>query len=508
MADGRVDAFRKHVRMAAARYRLERLARVSWAIAWALALGLLFLLLLSLVTPVAAWAWQIVAGLFFLTVIGAVTVYRWGYDRRHLLVRMDAQGKLPDSVLSAGDWEGAAGDPWRERQRVETLRRLETIDWRQAWPVRWPRLLWLPLASVVFLAGILGLLQQSWLERAHLAAIAQHEADKPVAADQIKPIEDVFKDWEEAQKIAPSPELAELLKQIKPLRDQMASGQMTEKQLFLKLNDVQAALQAAQDKLKAESMEPMAASMAEAMKDLDGMSGLAAALQRKDFAAARDQAAQAQEKYQSSGAKMPEGAQAQAAADKMAEAAKKADGNPQASSAMKQMQQGLSKGDSSEMSKGLGDLKDSLGQQAEKQSQSNNLSTQMAQMSDAKNSLGNGDGSGIKMGMPQLSLAKSMQQQKGAGSTIDPNRTGAATQLDASHQDVKLTGTAGDGKSETQTESTQDPHFEQTAASVNASEFAAYEKLSEQATQDENLPVADRQTIKRYFQDIHPQNNP
>ena len=73
---------------------------------------------------------------------------------------------------------------------------------------------------------------------------------------------------------------------------------------------------------------------------------------------------------------------------------------------------------------------------------------------------------------------------------------------------VPITGTAGDGASETQTESTKDPHFEQTAGSVNSAQFAAYEKLSEQATQDENLPVADRQMIKRYFEDIRPQGTP
>ena len=112
------------------------------------------------------------------------------------------------------------------------------------------------------------------------------------------------------------------------------------------------------------------------------------------------------------------------------------------------------------------------------------------------------------MGLPQLSLAKSLEQQHGAGSTVDPNRFGAQTQLDAGHQQMKITGTAGDGASETQTESTNNPHLEQTASSVNQTQFSAYEKLSEQATEDENLPVADRQMIKRYFEDIRPQSNP
>ncbi len=73
---------------------------------------------------------------------------------------------------------------------------------------------------------------------------------------------------------------------------------------------------------------------------------------------------------------------------------------------------------------------------------------------------------------------------------------------------MKLTGTAGQGNSETQTESTTDPHQEQTASGVSAAQFEQFEKLSEQATEDENLPVADRQMIKRYFEDIRPSGNP
>lgn len=93
---------------------------------------------------------------------------------------------------------------------------------------------------------------------------------------------------------------------------------------------------------------------------------------------------------------------------------------------------------------------------------------------------------------------------KGAGSTSDPNRSGAATSLAANRQKVNVTGTAGTGHSETTTESTNDQHLESTASSVSATELAAYQQLSEQATNDENLPVASRQLIKRYFENIRP----
>jgi hypothetical protein len=152
--DGARDAFRRQIRSAAARYHLERLARASRPIAWTLAVALLSLLILALVTPLAAYAWQIALALLLLGLASCAVIYRTGFDRRRLFVRMDAHAKLPDSVLSAGDWENANGDdPWRARQRTETLRRLENTDWRKTWPVRWPRHLWLPLASSLLLVA-------------------------------------------------------------------------------------------------------------------------------------------------------------------------------------------------------------------------------------------------------------------------------------------------------------------------------------------------------------------
>ncbi len=505
LADGTTLAFRKQIRMAAWRYRLERLARTSSRLAWAVAAALLVLLLVALILVSGTWLFPLALTVVFAGVAVGLGILEARVDRHRLLVRMDAHAKLPDVILSAGDWESAPRDPWRERQRTEALQLLSKLDWKQIWPIHWPRLLWLPLVTTFLLMAVLWKVQMDWVKKQWQAQVAMQQENAPANAEQLKPLEQVFQDWDEAQKVAPSPELAELLKQIKPMRDQMASGQMTEKQVLLKMNDIQARLQAAKDKLEASSLEPMAQSLADAVKDLDGMSGLAAALQRKDFAAAKEQAAQAQQKYESGAAKMPEGANAQTASDRLGEAAQKASSDPQASSSLSQMQNAVSNKDSSSMSKGLSGLKDSLAQQSQKQSQCHNLSLQLAQMGQCKNGMCNG--SGIKMGMPQLSLAKSMQPSKGAGSTVDPNRYGAATQLDANHQEMKITGTAGQGASETQTESTKDPHFEQTASNVNSAQFAAYEKLSEEATQDENLPVADRQMIKRYFEDIRPQGN-
>jgi hypothetical protein len=505
------DAFRIQLARAAQRGRLERLAQASSTIAWSLAIALLVLLLLGLATPVAAWALLVALALFGLALLAAFVVHRAGIGRHRLLTRMDLHGNLPDAVLSTGDWEGAAPDAWREGQRRSTLSALAGIDWRRAWPVAWPRLLWVPLASALFLALVLGWMQLHWQARHHAAELAAARENAPVAPERLQPLQEVFKDWDAAEKIAPSPELEKLLQEIKPMRDQMAAGRMNEKQLLLKLNDVQARLQAMQQKIEAESLEPLAQNLADALRNLDGMSALAAALQRKDFAAAQEQAGQAQEKYAAGQAQMPNADSAQSASQQLGAAAQQASsGHPQAADSLHQMQGALGQRDGQEMSKGLSGLKTSFGQEAARQSQRHNTGIQLAQLGECKNGLcQNPNGKpGIKVGLPQLSLSHSLQPGHGAGSSTDPNRAGAPTNLDSHTNEMRLTGTAGEGASETQTESSNDPRLEQTASGVNAPQFSAYQKMSEQAIDDENLPVADRQMIKRYFEDIRPQTPP
>jgi hypothetical protein len=516
------DAFGHHVALAARRRRLEQLARAVPVIAWALAVALLVVLLLALATPLIAWGFELATAPLLVAAIGALYIYARRIQRHRLLTRMDLHARLPDSVLTAGDWENDTPDAWRESQRRATLRALEQIEWKSAWPVAWPKRANLPLLSALILVAAISLLHRQWHAQHRAAELAEAKASAPLPKDQLQPLNDVFKDWDAAQKIAPSPELAQLLKDVRPLREQMENGRLTEKQLLLKLNDVQAELEAQREKLESQSLEPAAQAMADALRNLDGMSGLAAALERKDFAAAHDQADQAQKKYSSGAAKMPDAETAQAGAQKLGDAAQQAASDSNAASSLRQMQDALGKGDDSQMGQGLSGLKGSLAQQAERQGEGHSNDIEMAQLSGFKNGLGNqpgdgngdqpgqdgnGGGHGMQLGPPQLSLAKSLQPGSGAGNTTDPNHFGDKTQLADPANEMKLTGTPGQGPSETQNESSNDPHLEKTASSISTPQFSAYQKLSEQAIDDENLPVADRQMIKRYFEEIRPAGN-
>lgn len=107
--------------------------------------------------------------------------------------------------------------------------------------------------------------------------------------------------------------------------------------------------------------------------------------------------------------------------------------------------------------------------------------------------------------MPRLSMMKQQQPGKGAGSETDLNRFGAETQLASERHQETMNNIASEGESETTTVKTTQGQAETLRAGRTAS-FQEYQKLSQQAIADEAIPAAHRETIKRYFEKIRPEN--
>jgi hypothetical protein len=106
--------------------------------------------------------------------------------------------------------------------------------------------------------------------------------------------------------------------------------------------------------------------------------------------------------------------------------------------------------------------------------------------------------------VPKLALMHSQKPGHGAGSETDPNRVGAPTELASDRNREHLEGVANEqGDTDTTNLTTLDPNVEH-VATRGAANFQAYEKLSQEAIADENLPLAHRQTIRRYFESIRP----
>jgi hypothetical protein len=111
-------------------------------------------------------------------------------------------------------------------------------------------------------------------------------------------------------------------------------------------------------------------------------------------------------------------------------------------------------------------------------------------------------GQGIKSGLPQLSMNQSKSSSDSAGTAVDGNLFGAETRLDGSRSREHVTGRLGHGDSETEVEIS--PDGKQTADRRYRQVYAEYRKLSDAVMTEEEVPLAHRQIIKRYFERIHP----
>jgi hypothetical protein len=495
----------KYTNLAAARLRLERCAAITYRLCWSVALTLGMITIISLVFSLNTPA-LIFSGLALLAVPSTfLSAYLAPIPTKQLRIKMDLHAKLPDSVLTAGDWENDKKDPWKRLQFEQTERALQAVNWVNAWPVQWPKQVWLPSAAAGLFLFALGWQNVFVAHQQAQADLQAAMADPVLTPDKLKPVEAIFKDWEEAQKIAPDPDLAALLKDLAPLRQQMKEGKISEKEMMLQLSNVQARLQAAEEKMQASSLDSIAPELAESTQDLDGLSGLSAALERKDYEAAKNEANNAKDQLDQGKENVPQGDKAQADANKMGDLSQKASEHDiQAGNSLQEMKEGIQKNSASKMSEGLKNLSQALARQAQANGQSHNLRLQMSQLSQAKKEMNDSGEDSITMGMSQISLTKSLKQGKGAGNTTDPNYTGPKTNLAANLQKENLTGTLTEGNSQTETEHTDEPQFEKTASSIGAGALAKYKKLSEEAADDENLPAADRQVIKHYFENIRP----
>ena len=508
-SDDPAAVLRAQLAAAAGRWRLEWLERTLGRLVLVLAAIFTVWALLSLGLPKTARDWP--AGV--LVALGAVVLVvaesrlrepDWPRIRR----RADRCLGLPDAVLSASELQetvGATGtaSEWRARQLAQTTASLQQVDWRRAWPVHVPTTL-----RVSGIVALLAIAVVGW----RFAALRASELPPPPTAqarDTAQALREVFDDWDQSEHAQPDPELRKLLDELRSLREKLAGkdAALEEHEAFKELSRVEDKLAAAQAKLDAQSLQPLAPDLAAALEKVDGLGTLAADVRRRDFEHAEAQAEQAARQMQSPVAKTPQGAQAAEAAQKFGQLSQQfaQQGNQGAQQSMSQLQSGLQQNQASQMGKGLDGLKQSLANQNARDSQKKNLSAQLRQMKAGKDGLGNKESLCRCLALvPKLSLQRNKQPGHGAGRETDLNRDGAASALAADRDQQKLNGVANEqGESETTNLSTLDPSQEH-AGAARATNFQAYEALSKQAVTDENLPLAHRQTIKRYFESIRP----
>jgi hypothetical protein len=234
------------------------------------------------------------------------------------------------------------------------------------------------------------------------------------------------------------------------------------------------------------------------------MSAMAAALRRKDFGQAEKLAQELAEKLSQPGAKLPEGSEQRENQLRLANTAQTMQqrGQKGVGEALQKMEQGMQNANNQQTSQGLEGLKKNFGDQAKRDAEKQRLAAQLAQMNGAKDSLG--AGKSVARGMSLLpKLADSKRHGNGAGSEIDPNRFGAETKLASNRTEEKVTGDVSNGDSVITTEKSLE-HSKEAPSTARQASFHEYEKLSREAIEDESIPLAHREAIRKYFEMIRP----
>lgn len=500
-------------RRVASRRRMEWLKGGLAKAAMAVAIGASFwvatlIFFPSWIAPFPQWMLGVVGAL---GVMIALVMFRQ-IDPKALHHAMDQQLGLPDLALTAGELEGKGDDAtsarWIQRQREDALERLRVQNWREVWPVPWPK--WSGFATAVsfLMLGLLSylhLVEGRFLNRPRPTLVFQ---ERRAAA-----MDEVFKEWEEEVKYLDGEDrkaLEELLQKIAPIRERLADSRIDEKQLFTELNRIELMVAAEKARLEAESLEHFAGPMAESLESVEGMGALSSALRRKDFKGAEERAEKLEAKLQETGAKIPEGAGvASEAIEKVGQELQKS-GQQQMGQGMQKLSEGARQNDPKKMGEGMQNLKEGLQRENSRKGEQQRLATQLSQLANLKEEIGKGELPGTG-GRPSLASQREKERGKGAGKGIgtesDPHLFGEETRLDSERRVESLTGKLGEGKSETTTVKTTEGQGEVKRDLAEVS-FQEYERLSRQAVEDENIPAVHRQVIKRYFERIRPDAPP
>jgi hypothetical protein len=101
---------------------------------------------------------------------------------------------------------------------------------------------------------------------------------------------------------------------------------------------------------------------------------------------------------------------------------------------------------------------------------------------------------------------KSKSPSSSWGMTSSGNIDGEKTNLLSQRQKMDLTGTPGEGPSDTETTSSPEAR-QQAARGIKQADYDKYKKLSEAVLESEAIPLGQRQLIRKYFELIRPTNS-
>lgn len=466
----------------------QRRARAIHGASWGLLYGAAAAL--ALLTLRMATGWPPGYGLAALCLLlgpalGALRALARPTNWRAAARAIDQRYRLKDRAVTAlRNVDRCQWEPFQLLQVEEALQHLERVDARETVSLRPPRVL--PAAALASLVA-LALLAWPLAQRDASATTLQREPQILAETDRI---EEDLKEFEELARETEDPELKELIEALRKLNEEMREPGVDTREALAKLSEMQSAIQAQQSQYNVGLVDAQMQSIGEALSLADSLNDAGKALVNADY----DKAAELLEK-------MPdpnlEKRDARAVAEKLREASSEAGqaGLGSLSESTEEMA-GECEG-KQRWGRGARSMAKLAKQQGRRRAINAALANQLGKLGECKgNCNSNSMAKGRKPG-------KSNSPTSNFGRTTSGNVRGDKTPQPKSGRLEEITGLPGEGP--TNVETTHSVEGRQTAAREYRDVYKKYQRMSEQALDSEAIPLGHRQTIRKYFELIRPE---
>jgi hypothetical protein len=432
-----------------------------------------------------SWVWVLVAVCLPLIASAAFALSRW--PTLHSTARkIDQIGQLKDRIQTALQFSSQSNiDPLQQLQIVDAVTHLRSLNPDDILllkpPNAWP---WGIVATVMAVL-------MAFSANSGATAVAAADAD-PVVAKQAAATAETLKDLEAFQKEEKDPDLDRMLESMNRQIRELAAPGVIPKEAMAKLSEMEAELQAMQQKLSETTVSSQLKEIGDAISLAEEMARAGEALSEGNLKKAADELSRMD---------MPklDRQTEKAISEKLTQIQEKAAQQPQKSpgvrDAVDKLAEGLSSQDQSKFQEGAEGLANEAKKQDRKQELSELLKKQSDVLFDAKSAM-------------ESELGNSAQGNKPGGTKAGkgPGNKPTADSGTAKQQagpELKLKGQdSGTGDSEKET--IADSQQESEAVRQYRQQAEQYESLNESVLESEAIPHGHRQTIRRYFEMIRP----
>ncbi len=377
--------------------------------------------------------------------------------------------------------------PWHELAVADAEAHLAGVQSREVVPFRSPRTLFLGFGSLA--AALLLLIYPLPMKKAK-ASLAP---PRPETVAMAKTIEERLKALDELSKEEKDEKLDATIKELKQKIAELQKAGVDEKEELAKLSEMQTALASQQAEMNIGLVDGQLASLGEALTSAAATEGAGKALQDAKF----DQAAKELEKLEAPDIDKKE---ARALEEKLKQVAKQMGeaGLGQIGEAANELADGVKGGNSAKISKAGKGLAGIAKKHARRRRINQLLTAEIENLSECKN--------GQNGGSKSMAKAKSKSPSNNWGRSVAGNIEGEKTNLLAKRDVKEITGTPDeDGPSEMET--THSPEGREQASRAYKKAYDKAKKQSEAVLDNEPIPLGHRQTIRKYFELIRPQND-